>query len=103
MNYWKYIKPVITSYSIHYTKLYEEFKNVSFGYKSYEPVLERINLKVEKGEMIGLVGASGTGKSTMINLLMRLYEVDDGELLIDGRNINHLEIAKYHSQLGVVV
>ncbi len=80
-----------------------EFKNVSFGYKSYEPVLERINLKVEKGEMIGLVGASGTGKSTMINLLMRLYEVDDGELLIDGRNINHLEIAKYHSQLGVVL
>ncbi|MBE5967238.1 MAG: ATP-binding cassette domain-containing protein [Lachnospiraceae bacterium] len=80
-----------------------EFKNVSFGYRSYEPVLEKINLKVKKGEMIGLVGASGTGKSTMINLIMHLYEVDDGELLIDGHNINDLNIEKYHSQLGVVL
>lgn len=80
-----------------------EFKNVSFGYKSYEPVLEKINLKVKKGEMIGLVGASGTGKSTIINLIMHLYEADDGELLIDGHNINDLEINNYHSQLGVVL
>jgi ATP-binding cassette subfamily B protein len=80
-----------------------EFKNASFGYKSYEPVLEKINLKVKKGEMIGLVGASGTGKSTMINLIMHLYEVDDGELLIDGHNINDLDIDSYHTQLGVVL
>lgn len=80
-----------------------EFRNVSFGYKSYEPVLEKINLKVKKGEMIGLVGASGTGKSTMINLIMHLYEVDDGELLIDGHNINDLDVDSYHSQLGVVL
>ncbi|MGF7144513.1 ATP-binding cassette subfamily B protein [Anaerotaenia torta] len=80
-----------------------EFRNVSFGYKSYEPVLEKINLKVKQGEMIGLVGASGTGKSTMINLIMHLYEADDGEILIDGYNINDLEIEKYHSQLGVVL
>lgn len=80
-----------------------EFKNVSFGYKSYEPVLEKINLKVKKGEMIGLVGASGTGKSTIINLIMRLYEADDGELLIDGHNINDLAVDHYHSQLGVVL
>jgi ATP-binding cassette subfamily B protein len=80
-----------------------EFKNVSFGYKSYEPVLEKIDLKVKKGEMIGLVGASGTGKSTLINLIMHLYEIDDGELLIDGHNINDLDIESYHSQLGVVL
>ncbi|HWT75247.1 MAG TPA: ABC transporter ATP-binding protein [Mobilitalea sp.] len=80
-----------------------EFHNVSFGYKSYEPVLEKINLNVKKGEMIGLVGASGTGKSTMINLIMHLYEVDDGELLIDGHNINNLDIESFHSQLGVVL
>lgn len=80
-----------------------EFRNVSFGYKSYEPVLEKINLKVNKGEMIGLVGASGTGKSTLINLIMHLYEVDDGEILIDGHNINDLEIDSYHTQLGVVL
>ncbi len=80
-----------------------EFRNVSFGYRSYEPVLEKIDLKVKPGEMIGLVGASGTGKSTMINLIMRLYEVDDGEILIDGVNINDLQIENYHSQIGVVL
>ena len=80
-----------------------EFRNVHFGYKSYDPVLEDISLKVTKGEMIGLVGASGTGKSTMINLIMHLYEVDDGELLIDGININDMDIEGYHSQLGVVL
>ncbi len=53
--------------------------------------------------MIGLVGASGTGKSTMINLIMRLYEVDDGQLLIDGVDINNLKISNYHSQIGVVL
>ena len=80
-----------------------EFRKVHFGYKSYDPVLEDISLEVKKGEMIGLVGASGTGKSTMINLIMHLYEVDDGELLIDGININDLDIESYHSQLGVVL
>lgn len=80
-----------------------EFRNVTFGYRSYEPVLEKINLKVKPGEMIGLVGASGTGKSTMINLIMRLYEVDDGQLLIDGVDINRLKISNYHSQIGVVL
>lgn len=80
-----------------------EFKNVSFGYKSYEPVLEKINLQIKKGETIGLVGASGTGKSTLINLIMHLYETDEGELLIDGHNINDIELGSYHSQLGVVL
>lgn len=80
-----------------------EFRQVSFGYKPYEPVLSNINLKVKKGEMIGLVGASGTGKSTLINLLMRLYEVNDGVILIDGHDINRLKAEHYHSQLGVVL
>lgn len=80
-----------------------ELRNVRFGYHSYSPVLEEINLTVKPGEMIGLVGASGTGKSTLINLLMRLYDVDDGEILIDGININRLKISDYHSQLGIVL
>lgn len=80
-----------------------EFKNVTFGYKSYEPVLEHIDLKVNKGEMIGLVGASGTGKSTLINLIMHLYDIDDGELLIDGINIKDIKAENYHSQIGVVL
>lgn len=80
-----------------------EFRHASFGYKSYQPVLEDINLKVRKGEMIGLVGASGTGKSTMINLIMHLYEVDDGAILIDGVDIRDIALEKFHSQIGVVL
>ncbi len=80
-----------------------EFRHATFGYRSYEPVLEDINLKVKQGEMIGLVGASGTGKSTLINLLMRLYDLDDGELLVDGVDIRKIRMTNYHSQLGVVL
>ncbi len=80
-----------------------EFRNASFGYKSYQPVLENVNLTVKKGEMIGLVGASGTGKSTLINLIMHLYEVDDGEILVDGIDIRKIKLENYHSQIGVVL
>ena len=79
------------------------FKNASFGYKSYQPVLENVNLTVHKGEMIGLVGASGTGKSTLINLVMHLYEVDDGQILVDGIDIRRIKLENYHSQIGVVL
>ncbi len=80
-----------------------DFSHATFGYKSYEPVLWDLNLKINRGEMIGIVGASGTGKSTLINLIMRLYEVDDGQVLIDGHDIKNIEPVKYHSQLGVVL
>lgn len=80
-----------------------EFRHATFGYKSYQPVLEDLNLKIQKGEMIGIVGASGTGKSTLINLLMRLYEVDDGALFIDGHNIKDIKSDQFHSQIGVVL
>ncbi len=79
------------------------FDNVSFGYKSYEPVLENISFEVQPGEMIGLVGASGAGKSTLINLIMRLYDVDDGRILIDGVDIRDITKASLHSQIGVVL
>lgn len=80
-----------------------EFKDMSFGYKSYQPVLENIDLKIKKGEMIGLVGASGTGKSTMINLIMHLYEADDGGILIDDTDVKNIRLRNYHSQIGVVL
>lgn len=79
------------------------FDDVTFGYHSYEPVLEHIDLHIQPGEMIGLVGASGTGKSTMINLLMRLYDADDGHILIDGIPIDTLERDCLHGQIGVVL
>lgn len=80
-----------------------EFRHATFGYKSYQPVLEDLNLHVKKGEMIGIVGASGTGKSTLINLIMRLYEVDDGSLLVDGHDIKEIQSEKFHAQIGVVL
>ena len=79
------------------------FKDVCFGYRSYETVLDKINFEIKKGEMIGIVGASGTGKSTLINLVMHLYDVDDGELLIDGININDYRLEDFHRQIGVVL
>lgn len=79
------------------------FDDVTFGYKSYEPVLEHIHLSVKPGEMIGLVGSSGAGKSTMINLLMRLYEVDDGEIRVDGVPLPMLSQHCLHRQIGVVL
>lgn len=80
-----------------------EFKHATFGYKSYQPVLEDINLKVKKGEMIGIVGPSGAGKSTLINLIMRLYEIDDGEIKVDNVPIQNIRSDYYHSQIGVVL
>lgn len=80
-----------------------EFRDVCFGYRSYETVLEKINFEINKGEMIGIVGPSGAGKSTLINLVMHLYDVDDGELLIDGININDYSLEDFHRQIGVVL
>lgn len=79
------------------------FDHATFGYKSYQPVLEDINAVIKPGEMIGIVGASGTGKSTLINLLMRLYETDDGSILVDGVEMKNISRKSYHSQLGVVL
>jgi len=79
------------------------FKDVTFGYNSYDPVLEHIDLEVKKGEMIGLVGASGTGKSTMINLIMRLYDVDRGAILVDDVDVREIKQESFHDQIGVVL
>ncbi len=78
-------------------------RNVTFGYDSYNPVLEHINFEVKKGEMIGIVGHSGCGKTTLINLLMRLYDVTEGEICIDGVNIKDISQNALRSQIGVVL
>lgn len=80
-----------------------EFSHVTFGYRSYLPVLEDINFSVKPGEMIGLVGSSGAGKSTVINLLMRLYDVDDGAILLDGVDLRDITQESLHHQIGVVL
>ena len=80
-----------------------DFENVNFGYKSYRRVLRNINASVEKGEMIGLVGHSGAGKSTFINLVMRLYNPDKGQILLDGTQINDYNAAEYKGTMGIVL
>ncbi len=79
------------------------FKDVTFGYESYNPVLEHISLDVKKGEMIGIVGHSGSGKTTLINLLMRLYDVTEGSIEIDDVNIKDISQNALRSQIGVVL
>ncbi|MBQ7596672.1 MAG: ATP-binding cassette domain-containing protein, partial [Clostridia bacterium] len=79
-----------------------EFRNIRFGYTPYEPVLKDVNLTVNKGEMIGLVGHSGAGKSTIINLVMRLYDADSGSLCIDGTDIREFDPAAYRGKIAVV-
>ncbi len=81
-----------------------EFKNVSFRYQDGEDkVLENINIKVDKGESIALVGPSGGGKTTLCNLIPRFYEVTEGEILIDGVNINNMTLSSLRNQIGVVM
>lgn len=79
------------------------FDNVSFGYDETGDVLKHINLSVKPGEMIGLVGRSGVGKSTLINLVMRLYDVTDGEIQIDGVDIKKISQHSLRSQIGAVL
>ncbi len=80
-----------------------EFRDVTFGYDKHRPVLHGVNLTVEPGEMIGLVGHSGAGKSSMINLLMRFYDVDEGALLVDGTDLRDIDRDDLRSQIGVVL
>lgn len=78
------------------------FDNVTFGYKTYEPVLKGVSLDIKPGEMIGIVGHSGVGKSTLINLIMRLYDVNAGRILIDGVDIRDISQRSLRTRVGVV-
>src|SRR6056297_3383957 len=78
------------------------FDEVDFSYKNDEKVLKEINLKIKPGEMIAIVGHSGAGKSTLVNLIPRFYDVDSGEVRIDGINIKDVKIDTLRKQIGIV-
>ncbi|NMB46550.1 MAG: ATP-binding cassette domain-containing protein [Firmicutes bacterium] len=80
-----------------------EFHNVHFSYDNSEQVLTGINVKIHPGEMIGLVGASGSGKTTMANLIPRLYDPTAGRITIDGYDIRDLDLRLLRSQIGMVL
>ena len=78
-----------------------EFRNVNFAY-GQEPVLKNINLEIKKGKMVAIVGPSGGGKSTMADLLPRFYDIEDGEILLDGKNIKDYKLESLISVMGIV-
>lgn len=79
-----------------------EFKNVSFEYQKNRRVIKDVSFKVNKGETIGIVGHTGAGKSTIVNLIMRLYDVTDGEILIDGYNVKDLPMSFIRDKIAIV-
>ena len=79
------------------------FENVSFSYRPDEPILRNLNFRIAAGEHVALVGPTGSGKSTVIRLLCRLYEPQEGRILLDGRDIRSLPMQELRRQLGVVL
>ena len=81
-----------------------EYRDVSFGYHKGDTgwVLKGINLKIEKGKTIALVGQSGSGKTTLVDLLPRFYDLENGEILVDGENIKSYKLKDLRSMMGIV-
>ena len=79
-----------------------EFKNVSFSFDRTKKVLKNINLVIEPGDIVGIVGTTGSGKSTLINLLLRYYDHYDGQITVDGVDIRDIDMQYYRSNIGYV-
>lgn len=80
-----------------------EFKNVGFKYREeHEHILKNISLNINKGEYIALVGPSGAGKTTLCSLIPRFYEVNEGDIFIDGKNIKNIKLASLRKHIGLV-
>lgn len=80
-----------------------EFKNVTFSYDVESVVLDNVSFKVNPGETVALVGPTGAGKTTIVNLLSRFYDTQMGEVLIDGKNVKNVELDSLRSQMGIML
>jgi ATP-binding cassette subfamily B protein len=76
---------------------------VTFGYDPYRPILKNVSLKIEPGQFIGIVGKSGSGKTTLVNLICRFYDIQDGEVLIDGVDVRKMSSEDIHKNVGLVL
>ncbi len=90
------------SESCSFSNLDIEFKNVSFGYDPNKMVLKGVSFKIKSGESVAIVGETGGGKTTILNLLMRFYDVSSGSIFIGGKNITSLDIKEYRKYFGIV-
>lgn len=80
-----------------------EFRDISFGYRRDSPVIENLSLVAEPGSTVAIVGPTGAGKTTLVNLLMRFYDVDGGSILVDGRDIREVSRQSLRSRIGMVL
>ena len=80
-----------------------EFKNVTFSYEKDRPILKNVSFKVKPGESVALVGPTGAGKSTIVNLVSRFYNIDSGKVLIDGVDISKVTLNSLRSQMGIML
>ena len=80
-----------------------EFRNVKFGYDENKTIINDFNAKVKEGQKIAIVGPTGAGKTTMVKLLMRFYDVTDGEILVDGYNIKDFDRGELRKMFGMVL
>ena len=96
------ILDVPNAQDLHISRGLIEFKDVTFRYDENKPLLEHLNLSIAPGEKIGLVGRSGAGKSTIVNLLLRFYDLNEGKILLDGQNIHDVTQNSLRQQIGMV-
>ena len=90
------------AYDLCVTEGRVDFKNISFGYEHNRVILKNFNLSVKSGQKVAIVGTSGSGKSTIGRLMFRFYDINEGELLVDGNNIKDVTQSSLHSQIGII-
>ena len=90
------------AYDLCVTEGRVDFKNISFGYEPNRVILKNFNLSVKSGQNVAIVGTSGSGKSTIRRLMFRFYDINEGELLVDGNNIKDVTQSSLHSQIGII-
>ncbi|WP_416191614.1 ABC transporter ATP-binding protein [Neisseria sp. CCUG12390] len=93
-------KPAALPLAVNHGEI--QFSHVDFSYEAGKPLLNGFNLKIKAGEKVGLIGRSGAGKSTIVNLLLRFYEPQSGTITIDGQNVNDVTQESLRAQIGLV-